>query len=333
MSDQNTPLHWLAAPERRIRDLACPSVLQDANKQRDLILNIALASLSSNNPDSLVVPPEKSFRSKRNDRRKDLHHHRYVEVGVVTRGEMTLWWEGTFTRIAAGSVFVIPPGTRYMPHAVEPGIDERKPHAVVWLALHRGCVVVHQCALKGDVHELGEYYSFADVQIANQARIISQELAERSPHHATAIRGSLLCLMAWLLRAPVHRISYLNSSPDEPKVDGHGSFSDRVQSYLLSHYHRPVSLAQVAKAMGCSSAYLCRHYRELTNQTPFQYLRDIRIEAAKRLLLSDVPIARVAEMVGFDDPLYFSKVFSNSTGESPQRYRVRCVGQKLKDAA
>jgi len=322
MFEDNVPIPWFTAPERRFRDQAAASVSKDVDKLRDVILHVGLATLSSD-PNRLILPPENYLLSNEIENRGDLHQHRYVEVGLVTRGEMTLWWEGTFTRIAAGSVFVIPPGMRYQPHALEPPTEEPTQHSVVWLALHRGCVVVHQCALKGDVHELSEYYSFTDVQIANQARIISQELAERSPHHVTAIRGSLLCLLAWVLRAPVQRISFLISTSDEPKLEGQGSFSDRVQSYLLSHYHRPVTLAQVAKAMGCSSAYLCRHYRELTNQTPFQCLRDIRIEAAKRLLGSDVPIGRVAEMVGFDDPLYFSKVFSNYTGESPQRFRAR----------
>jgi AraC-like DNA-binding protein/mannose-6-phosphate isomerase-like protein (cupin superfamily) len=323
---------WLTAPERRYKDYATSTVSKDAEKLRDLILQVGLAALSSNDPASLLLPPEKSLLSKRGDPSKDLHHHRYVEVGIVTRGEMTLWWEGTLAQIPAGTVFVIPPAMRYQPHASAPNVPQQ-PHSVVWLALHRGCAVVHQCSLKGDSHQLSEYYSFVEMQLTNQSRIIAQELADRSPYYATVIRGSLCCLLTWLLRAPVHRISTLSSASRDINVDGQDSFSDRVQSYLLSHYHRPVSLAQVARSVGCSPAYLCRHYRELTGQTPFQYLREIRIDAAKRLLGSEVPIARVAEMVGFDDPLYFSKVFSSHTGESPQRYRAHCHNQKLKGAA
>jgi AraC-like DNA-binding protein len=235
---------------------------------------------------------------------------------------MVIWWEGTITRCPAGSVLVIPPGTRYLPHAVVPDVPQQA-HSVVWLALHRGCAIVHMCSLEGDAHHLGEYYSFTDAQVTNQARSMAQELAERSAHYTTAIRGGLLCLLTWLLRAPVHRISRLHGSDQEPQQNAQDSFNDRVESYLLSHYHRPLSLGQVAESVGCSPAYLCRRFRELTGQTPFQFLRDVRIEAAKRLLRSEVPIARVAEMVGFEDPLYFSKVFSNQVGESPQSFRAQ----------
>jgi AraC-like DNA-binding protein len=162
--------------------------------------------------------------------------------------------------------------------------------------------------------------------VTGLARSIAQELGDRSSHFDIAIRGCLLCLFTYLMRAPVQPISRVhdpNLSAPESCAD---AFSARVEAYLLSHYHRPLSLPQVARSIGCSTAYLCRRFRAATGQTPFQVLRAVRIEAAKHLLRSEVPIARVAEMVGFDDPFYFSRVFSAAVGESPQGYRARFIG-------
>jgi AraC-like DNA-binding protein len=329
MSEKESPLVWTTAPERRFRDQASPNTLWDAERMRDVFLRVGLTALASPDPNVLMLPPPKGFSPKRAGGRKDLHQHRYLEVGIVTRGEMALWWEGTTSRCAAGSVFVIPPGMRYLPHVETTG-EQTRPHAVVWLALHRSCAVVHMCTLEGQVHQLSEYYCFTDAQMTAQASSIARELADRSPHYSTAVRGCLLCLLTWLLRAPAQPISQFEAPGRETKEPAQDEFNDRVESYLLSHYHRPLTLTQIARSIDCSPAYLCRHYRELTGQTPFQFLRAVRIEAAKRLLSSEVPIARVAEMVGFDDPLYFSKVFSGQTGESPQAYRTRDRGISAK---
>ena len=329
MAVTTTALGWTTAPERRYRDLASPTK-RDVDELRETILNIGLTAISSNEPNRLVLPHEKPYSPKRVQGRSDLHHHRYLEIAIITNGEMTLWWEGSTVQCASGSVLVIPPGMRYLPHVESPD-KQKHPHSVVWLALHRGCAVVHMCSLKDSVHQLSEYYSFTDAQITTVSRSISQELAERSPQFDTVIRGGLMCLFTWLQRAPVHRISRMSGTSRDAKAGEDDSFSNRVESYFLTHYHRPISLAQVASSMGCSPAHLCRHFRSLTGVTPFQFLRDVRIEAAKRLLRSDVPIARVAEMVGFDDPLYFSKVFSGRTGESPHSFRVRSRVEGYKD--
>jgi AraC family transcriptional regulator, arabinose operon regulatory protein len=56
--------------------------------------------------------------------------------------------------------------------------------------------------------------------------------------------------------------------------------------------------------------------------SPMQYLRTVRVEAAKRLLVTiETPVGEVAAQVGFEDPLYFSRVFRKVTGKSPTAYR------------
>jgi AraC-like DNA-binding protein len=314
---------WTPAPERRLKDLVASSGFWDEEKLRETLLTIGMKALTGQDPTRLILPPPKMPVPKRIAHLKDLNRHRYIEIGIVTQGEMPLWWEGAFSRCPAGSVLIIQPGTRYMSHAELPR-EPMPPHSVVWLALHRGCAVVHKCSVQNREHALSEYYSLVDTQLTAYARSIAQEIADRPPHFETVVRGSLLCLFTVLLRAPIYRISRQSESGRETEEPSGDPFSDRVRAYLLSHYHRPLNLAQIARSIECSPAYLCRHFRELTGQTPFQYLREVRLAAAKELLQSEVPIARIAEMVGFDDPLYFSKVFSRHVGQSPQNYRGSC---------
>lgn len=322
---------WTPAPERRLKELVSPSASWNADHLHQTLLETGLGALNALDTSRLILPPLAAARRAGSD--KNLTRNRYLEVGIVTQGPVTLWLEGTLTMCPTGSVFLIPPGMRYLSHA-DPPEETPHPQSVVWLALHRGCAVVHRCRIQGRNHLLSEYYSLTDTRVTDHAYSIAQELTDRPEHYATVVRGSLLCLFTLLLRAPVHRISRHAELGDEAAEVDETSFSGRVESYLRSHYHRPLTLAQIARSIECSPAYLCRHFRELTGRTPFQYLRAVRLEAAKELLLSEVPIARISEMVGYDDPLYFSKVFSQQVGQSPQHYRAarRAEGVMLSPA-
>ncbi len=316
---QKPPSVWTTAPPRLFSDMVFANASWDTGRLRD-VLRIGLNAIALGPPHEILLPPSKAFAPKRAGGRTDLHCHRYVEIGIVTHGEMTLWWDGTVIRCRAGNLFIIPPGTRYLPHVLEHE-KPSTPHSVVWLALHRSSAVAHMCSLEGKLHRLSEYYCFTEPQVLGQARYLAQELIDRGSDYELAIRGTLICLLTGLLRAPIASISRDSGAERSAPESTPDSFRSRAENYLLSNYHRPITLTQIAGAVGCSPTHLCRHYRELTGLTPFQFLRSIRVDAAKRLLLSDVPIARIAEMVGFDDPLYFSKVFSRQTGSSPLRYR------------
>jgi len=96
-----------------------------------------------------------------------------------------------------------------------------------------------------------------------------------------------------------------------------------VEVYLHENYRRPYSLERVASSFGCKPAYLLRLYRKVTGHTPTQDLIRLRIEKAKRLLVGHphIEIKQVAAAVGYDDPLYFSRLFKKETGVNPSAFR------------
>ena len=56
--------------------------------------------------------------------------------------------------------------------------------------------------------------------------------------------------------------------------------------------------------------------------TPMQYITFLRITRAKELLRStDYSIQEISSMVGYENPLYFSRIFKKQTGYSPSEYR------------
>lgn len=83
-----------------------------------------------------------------------------------------------------------------------------------------------------------------------------------------------------------------------------------------------LSLDDLAMACGISRFHFIRRFRLSTGQTPYRYLLQRRIEAARTLLTStQMSVSEVGVQVGFPDPGHFSRTFARLVGNSPQRYR------------
>lgn len=84
------------------------------------------------------------------------------------------------------------------------------------------------------------------------------------------------------------------------------------------------TIPELATAMGMSQIQVYRKLKALTGQTPSQFIRQIRLEKGKELLLDgERNVAEVAYDVGFTDPNYFSKTFHQAFGVPPGEYRKR----------
>ena len=98
---------------------------------------------------------------------------------------------------------------------------------------------------------------------------------------------------------------------------------ERIQSYILAHYKEDISLEELAAQFQFSSAYLRRIFKQYTEYTPSQYLMHLRIDEAKRLLLTnpELNISTIGKMAGYQDQYYFSRIFKKCTGMYPTEYR------------
>lgn len=96
----------------------------------------------------------------------------------------------------------------------------------------------------------------------------------------------------------------------------------KAKIFIEEHYHEDIDLDSVSKTVGFNASYFSRLFKEETGKKFIDYLTEIRIQEAKRLLSeSDMPIAQVAEAVGYKDDKYFSRAFKKSTGLKPKEYR------------
>lgn len=98
--------------------------------------------------------------------------------------------------------------------------------------------------------------------------------------------------------------------------------SYKVMRYLHNNYHRKLSLKEIATESNQSVSNLCRTFKEGTGVTVLEYLQNLRITMAKKLIeKTNYSIATVAKLIGMEDESYFSRIFKREVGASPNSFR------------
>ncbi|MBR4225117.1 MAG: response regulator [Oscillospiraceae bacterium] len=102
---------------------------------------------------------------------------------------------------------------------------------------------------------------------------------------------------------------------------------ERVVQYIKTNYDRELRLGTLAQIFGYNSAYLGKVFHQYTGENFNNYLDNIRITEAKRLLRDeDLKVKEVARMVGYPNINYFHNKFKESTGMSPLSFKKQFGG-------
>ncbi|MBC9794462.1 helix-turn-helix transcriptional regulator [Sinomicrobium weinanense] len=95
-----------------------------------------------------------------------------------------------------------------------------------------------------------------------------------------------------------------------------------LKSFLQEHYSEAFSLDQLSRKAGLNEFKLKKGFRTVFGTTVFRYLRDLRLEEAKLLLLSGKKtIPEIADFCGYQNPQYFTTAFKKKYGITPGKYK------------
>ena len=103
----------------------------------------------------------------------------------------------------------------------------------------------------------------------------------------------------------------------------HRSQIGRAQRFIRLHMNAPLTLQKIAREAGASPFHFGRIFLAYTGETPFDFLRRIRLVAALRMLQEDPrgSITEIALSVGYETPSAFDKAFKQKLGISPREFR------------
>lgn len=153
-----------------------------------------------------------------------------------------------------------------------------------------------------------------DAEVVRLLHSLWIEGAQGSLHGALGADGIVLQLAASLLQLRDRRETKNRSGLALSKLR-------RAVDYLEANLDRDVSLAELAAEVGLSPGHFCTVFKEKIGVTPHRYLLQRRIERAKSLILSGVPIAEVAIACGFASQQHLTTVFRQMVGAPPGTWR------------
>ncbi len=94
--------------------------------------------------------------------------------------------------------------------------------------------------------------------------------------------------------------------------------------FIRKNFHNSISIEQLAEVAHLSVSALERRFKKYLAKTPKQFIRQIRLDNARRLLVeTKLPIAQVAYQSGFSDHSYFSRHFKMMFDELPSELRLQ----------
>lgn len=109
---------------------------------------------------------------------------------------------------------------------------------------------------------------------------------------------------------------------DYVREEKRGDITVKIIDYLRDNMSSKISLSDIGKLTFFSPEYCDTVFRRDMGKSIIEYLIDLRIERARRLIIEDVlPLSEISTLVGFTDYNYFSRTFKKRTGYSPTAYR------------
>lgn len=151
------------------------------------------------------------------------------------------------------------------------------------------------------------------LQIIQELKLEKPDFEELLTYH---LRQLFILIHRCIENKPKNKTTYLMEEMEQ------------AVRYFHENYNKPISIEEYAESQHMSVSWFIRNFKEYTQATPAQYILSLRITNAQSLLEStSYNVTEIAEIIGYDNPLYFSRLFKKQIGVSPSEFRKQLQDQ------
>jgi len=250
-----------------------------------------------------------------------LHQHGEIQISYIEKGSGTLLVGDTITDYKSNDILVL---GSYLPHVFRSDTNTSELSVVYTLFFDRNSFG------KGffDLPDLKNSDSFFEnaaygIKVLSQQEKIIKQFNKLKKQNKIERIATLLRIVNYIDNA---KFSALSSFVYKKKyTDDEGKRMNDVFKYAMENYFEAIALEDIASLAHMSKNAFCRYFKKRTNKTFFQFLIEIRIENACKLIFKhpDWPISYVAEQCGFQNAANFNRKFKEIKGVIPSHYRLQ----------
>jgi len=240
------------------------------------------------------------------------HRHTTLSIGAITEGTVSFSSDGAAFRLIPGTLIVINPEIL---HACNPVENEARSYYMLYLDT-AWCQGVQAAIFGTEEPFLALSETLIDHRdLYTEYLNVCETLLD--PHASNLAREEKLQTFVerlFVFYCTPSLSSSTASLPDKTRVE-------TARAFMCEHLSSDLTIARIAEISGISPAHFARSFKAATGLSPHRYLLNLRIERARELLATDMPIARIALEVGFTDQSHLNRVFTPIVACTPGEYR------------
>jgi AraC-like DNA-binding protein/mannose-6-phosphate isomerase-like protein (cupin superfamily) len=252
------------------------------------------------------------------------HYHPEAELTLIRKGRGTRLVGDHMERFSDGDLVLLGPN---LPHMWRNDAD----YFAADSGLHVEAVAIH-------FHEHFWGDAFLQLPEMEAVRLLLKQ-ARRGIKISGAAREELSRLMEEMLQASgpakitilINLLTAIAATTEKSLLSSLGFVQEynlqrtdkinEIYHYTFNNFTNPITIATIAKAVHISPHSFCRYFKTRTSKTYFQFLAELRIGYACKLILENrMSIAQVCYACGFNNVANFNRKFKEVTGKTPLQY-------------
>ena len=233
-----------------------------------------------------------------------LHAHEAVEIVLVLAGSFTGIVGNQRCYVGPGDIFISFPN---QVHAYE---NHQNFKGYLLIVPSKPFLSAYRSKLEQSLPENPVFHP-DEALFAQLSNLLELAFRDRYSEYNAILHGYTLAIMGTLL----------THLPMTDRPSGTNALQ-AVLSYINQHYTQSISRADIAKAVGYNESYISHLFAENLNTTLTNYITTLRLNEARHLLKeTDLPVSRIAMMLGFASIRCFNRIFAREVATTPTAYR------------
>ncbi len=248
-----------------------------------------------------------------------LHQHEEIQISYIVEGSGSLIVGDSINYYKANDILVI---GENIPHVFrsDPSVS---PKSIMYTLFFTKDSFGDDFFNISDLLELSPFFkeSFYGMKLLSHQKMIIKHFLKLKDKNRILRIASLLNILNLIIHAEKEQLSSFVYK--KKYTDAEGKRMNDVIQYSMDHFNTPISLEDISEKANMSKNAFCRYFKNRTNKTFFQFLIEIRIQNACKLLYNEkeLPIAIISELCGFQNIANFNRKFKELKNMTPSQYK------------
>ncbi|AXP82192.1 HTH-type transcriptional repressor of iron proteins A [Mariniflexile rhizosphaerae] len=248
------------------------------------------------------------------------HQHSEIQISYVEQGAGTLLVGDTISDFMPNDILVL---GGYVPHVFRSDINFSEITDVYTLFFDKN-------SFGKDFFGLADFESFHDffnqsdygIRVLSRKKKLIKQFHKLKYQNKVQRIATLIKIIDHIIKA--EKIALSSFVYKKKYTDDEGKRMNDVFNYAMENYSEPITLEEISEIANMSKNAFCRYFKKRTNKTFFQFLIEIRIENACKLIHNypDYSISYISEQCGFQNTANFNRKFKEIKGVTPSHYRL-----------